>query len=218
MDKWARRRLIRRIEMFLVAVAILASFGGNAYAHTEKPDAKFVLRQEMHRLWTGYAFWMRQYIVESIAGNGEVSAIGDRLLRNQEEFGFAVAQFYGIENSKKFADLLKTHVRITFDVVEAAKVGDKARLEAANQKWHGNASDIAAFLNEINPRYWPKQCLDDTWHQHLSLTMDQITGRLQKNWKDDTAAFDKDFAHILEFAECFAEGIIKQFSSRFYRY
>ena len=127
-------------------------------------------------------------------------------------------EWSGIEKSKKFADLLKTHVRITFDVVEAAKVGDKTGLEAANQKWHDNASDIAAFLNELNPKYWPKQCLDDTWDQHLSLTMDQITGRLQKNWKDDITAFDKDFAHILEFAECFAEGIIKQFSSRFYRY
>jgi len=219
MDKQAVHAGIRRVKMALIVAGILvslASLMGNACAHSGKPDAKSVLRNEMHNLWTSYTFWMRSYIVASIAGNEETSAIGERLLRNVDDFRFAISQFYGIENSDKFADLLKAHVLVTFDVIEAAKAGDKVRLEAANQKWHANAADIATFLNKLNPRYWPKQCLNDTWDQHLALTMDEITARLQTNWKDDITAFEKDFAHILGFAECFADGIIKQFSSKFY--
>ena len=219
MDKQALHLGIRRVKMALVVAGILVSLVslmGNAWAHSEKPDAKSVLRHEMHNLWASHAFWMRDYIVASIAGNEETSAIGERLLRNVEDFGFAVSQFYGIENSNKFADLFKAHALIAFDVIEAAKAGDKARLETANQKWHANASDIATFLNKLNPRYWPQQCLNDTWDQHLSFTMDEITARLQTNWKEDVTAFEKDFAHILGFAECFADGIIQQFSSKFY--
>lgn len=216
MDKRARRSLIRRIKMLLVVVGILAFLVASAYAHSERPDAKSVLRQEMHTWWTSYAFWMREYIVASIAGNEETATIRERLLRNLEDFGFAVAQFYGIESSNKFADLFQAHALIAFEVVEAAKSGDKAKWAAADKKWHENGADIVAFLNKLNPKYWPKECLSDTWNQHLSLMMDEITARLQKNWKDDISAFDKDFGHILGLAECFADGIIKQFSSKFH--
>ncbi len=219
MDKQALHLGMQRVKMALIVAGILvslASLMGNAWAHSEKPDAKSVLRHKMHNLWTSYTFWTRDYVVASIAGNEGASAIGERLLRNVEDFRFTISQFYGIENSDRFADLLKAHVLVTFDVIEATKAGDKVRLEAANQKWHANAADIATFLNKLNPRYWPKQCLNDTWDQHLALTMDEITARLQKNWEDDTTAFEKDFAHILGFAECLADGIIKQFSSKFY--
>jgi len=216
MEKQKRQVAILRLTMALVLVGAFAFPVSNPYAHSGKPDAKVVLRQEMQKLWTDQVFWMREYIVASTAGGEETSAIGERLLRNAEGFRFAISRFYGIENSDKFADLLKAHVLIAFDVIEAAKAGDKVRLEAANQKWHANAADIATFLNNLNPRYWPKQCLNDTWDQHLALTMDEITARLQTNWKDDITAFEKDFAHILGFAECFADGIIKQFSSKFY--
>ncbi len=216
MHKRGLRVSIQSLMVALIAVGIVASLAGSVYAHAGKPDARLVLRQEMQTLWTGHAVWMREYIIASIAGHEETSAIGERLLRNVDDFGFAVAQFYGVENSNKFADLLKAHVLVTFEVIEAAKAKDKVRLEAADQKWHANAADIATFLNKLNARYWPQQCLNDTWDQHLAFTMNEITARLETNWKEDAAAFQKDFAHILEFAECLADGIIKQFSSKFY--
>jgi len=216
MHKRGLRASIQLMKVALIAVGMVVSLGGSVAAHSGKPDARSVLRQEMQILWTGHAVWMRDYIIASTTGNEEKAALEERLLRNPEDFGFSIARFYGIENSKKFADLLKAHALIAFEAIEAAKSGDKTRLEAADKKWHENGADLASLLNQLNPRYWPRQSLSDAWNRHLSLTMNQISARLQKNWKDDVAAFDEDYDCILMLAECITDGIIKQFSSKFY--
>lgn len=39
--------------------------------------------------------------------------------------------------------------------------------------------------------------------------------RLQKNWREDIVAFDKNLDHMMMMAEGLADGIIKQFPARF---
>jgi hypothetical protein len=215
MNGQERRSLVSWVIVALAAACILGGFLSSAYAHTEKPDAKLLLRQAMRRLWAEHAIWTRQYIVASIAGSPDAPEAANRLLRNQEDIGYAIAPFYGIEAGKRLTGLLKAHVLIGLEVVEAAKSDDQTKLKEADERWHAGADDLAAFLSNANS-YWPKKDIRGLWYRHLSLTTEQATARLQKNWKEDIAAFDRDFDQMMAMADGLAEGIIKQFSARFY--
>jgi hypothetical protein len=201
-----------------IALAAMILFGSSASAVQtccgEKVDSKVLLRQTMHKLWAEHAIWTREYIVASIAGSPDAEEASNRLLKNQEDIGNAIAPFYGVEAGKKITELLKAHILIAVDVVGAAKSGDQAKLKEADQEWHDNADAIASFLSGANA-YWRQKDLTDLLYRHLSLTTDEVVARLQKNWREDIVAFDKNLDHMMMMAEGLADGIIKQFPARF---
>lgn len=178
------------------------------------PDPKVLLRSTMHKLWAERGIWMRAYLVASVAGTPDASEAADRLLRTPQDIGNAIAPFYGVETAQKFTDLLKVQTLIAIDVVQAAKSEDKAKLEAAAKKWKDNAVELATFMNKANPN-WRTQSLVDTLDRNLSMTLEEISARQQKNWKDDIMAADRNLDVMMTLAEGFAEGTIKQFPAKF---
>jgi len=178
------------------------------------PDPKVLLRHTMHKLWAENGLWMRAYLVASVAGTADASEAASRLLRNQEEIGNAVVPFYGVQTGERLTDLLKAQNLIALDAIEAAKSGNRSELQAAEKKWHGNAVELATFLNQANSN-WRVQNLVDTLDRNLSLMMHEVNARLQKNWKDDIVAADKNLDIKMTLAGGFAEGIIQQFPAKF---
>jgi hypothetical protein len=58
----------------------------------------------------------------------------------------------------------------------------------------GARADLLAMLNE-----------------HLALTTQEATARLQSNWTEDRSSFDKIFDQSMMMADALAAGIAKQF-------
>jgi len=52
-------------------------------------------------------------------------------------------------------------------------------------------------------------------NQHLALTTQEATARLQSRWSDDASTFDSIFSQILTMADALSDGIVKQFPARF---
>ena len=126
----------------------------------------------------------------------------------------AVAPYYGAAAGDALAALLREHILIATEVVDAAMDGDEARLAAAQAVWSDNASDIAAFLAAANPN-WSQPELDAALQRHLALTTGEVVARLQGDWAADIASYDEGHAHMLMFADTLAAGIVRQFPSRF---
>jgi hypothetical protein len=177
------------------------------------PSTAPELRTAMRKLWADHVIWTRQYIVSAVLGDPSATAASQRLLKNQEDIGNAVAQYYGAAAGTKLTDLLKQHILIAVDLVAAAKTGDAAKQADADKRWHANAADIATFLSSANPN-WPRQTLLDMLNQHLSLTTREAVARLQKNWTDDVAAFDGIFSQAMMMADALTDGIAKQFPAK----
>jgi hypothetical protein len=171
------------------------------------------LRTAMRKLWSDHVIRTRQYIVSAVAGDPSAQAASVRLLKNQEDIGNAVAQYYGNAAGAKLTDLLKQHILIAVDLVSAAKAGDAAKQADADRRWHENAAEIATFLSGANPN-WPRQTLLDMLNQHLALTTQEAVARLQQKWSDDTAAFDRIFSQAMEMADALTNGIAKQFPTK----
>ncbi len=178
------------------------------------PDPKVLLRHTMHKLWAERGIWTRAYLVASLAGTPDASEAAARLQRNAEEIGNAFAPFFGLEAAVKFSDLLGANTAIGLEAIDAAKSGDKGKVEASSRKWHENAVELGTFSNKVNS-HWRVQSLVDTLDRQLSMTLAEVSARQEKNWKDDIMAADRNLDVMMTLGEGFAEGIIRQFPAKF---
>lgn len=176
--------------------------------------AATALRQNMRKLWTDHVVWTRAYVVAAVGDQPDAPAAADRLLRNQEHIGGAIAAYYGKPAGDRLTALLKEHITIAVDVVKFAKTGNKPSLQQADARWRRNGEDIADFLAKANP-HWPRATLVQMMNLHLSTTTDVVVARLGKNWEADVRAYDAVYDHILAMADALSDGIIKQFPDKF---
>ena len=177
-------------------------------------DSAWMLKQDMRKLWTDHVVWTRDYIIAATDKQPHAPSALNRLMKNQDDIGNAVAQYYGAAAGRQLATLLKDHIAIAGDIVKAAMAGDKTGQKTADDRWHKNAADISHFLSKANPN-WPRATLLDMMNTHLSTTATELTARLTKDWDGDVRAFDAVYDHILHMADALSEGIVKQFPDKF---
>ena len=79
------------------------------------------VRLALRKLWSDHVIWTREYIVAAVAGTPDAGAAAERLLTNQEDIGAAVAGFYGQAAGDRLTELLKEHIMIAVDLVEAGE-------------------------------------------------------------------------------------------------
>lgn len=185
-------------------------------AASEKPRMTSVkiteLRVALRDLWVDHVVWTRLYIISAVAGTPDTDFAAQRLLKNQEDIGNAIKPFYGEEAGNKLTSLLKDHILIAVDLLEAAKTGDSEGVQSAEEKWYENADDIATFLSDANPN-WSKEHLVEMLNKHLALTKSEAVARLTGNYEDDVAAFDEIKSEAMVMADDMARGIVKQVRS-----
>jgi hypothetical protein len=172
------------------------------------------LKSGMRKLWEDHITWTRLYLVSAAANLPEKDATAKRLLRNQEEIGRAIKPFYGDAAEDKLTGLLKGHIMIAVDLIDAAMKGDNANKDAAAGRWTTNADSIASFLSSANPTNWPLETMKGMMHSHLDLTTREVVAHLTKNWEDDVEAYDKVHEQILMMADALTAGITKQYPNK----
>ena len=171
------------------------------------------LRSLMRELWSDHVIWTRQYIVSTVADDPSASEAAKRLMKNQEDLGDAIVPYYGKEAGTQLTSLLKQHINIAVDLVAAAKAKDSAKLTDADGRWKQNATAIATFLAGANPA-WKQADLQTMLNEHLTLTTQEATARLEKKWELDVETFDKILDQALHMADTLADGITKQFPNK----
>src|SRR5690606_9683033 len=115
----------------------------------------------------------RLYIVSATQKLGDKDATAKRLMRNQEEIGDAIKPYYGDAAGEKLESLLKEHITIATEIVDAAMAGDAPKKDASAKRWGTNADQIATMLSGANPN-WPKADLAHMLNQHLEYTTQEV--------------------------------------------
>ncbi len=184
---------------------------GNTICSTK---ADLELRLAMRKIWEEHIVYTRNYIISALAGLEDKDAIAQRLLRNQDDTGDIIKTYYGQEAGNKLALLLRDHIMIASDVVQAAKTDNNPELVKAQIKWSANTDDISAFLGSINP-YWAGNDMKVMLHKHLEYVAGEIFSRVKKDWVSDINAYDKGHRHMLMLSDILTDGIVKQFPDKF---
>ncbi|HSJ87037.1 MAG TPA: hypothetical protein VK909_07495 [Anaerolineales bacterium] len=214
----------RRKPIHIIVIAMLLTSLFATTFFVTKADAKAKMDAQafhdaMRKLWEDHITWTRMVIVDFLADpNGtlpDTQASVDRLLQNQVDIGNAIKPFYGDEAGNHLTDLLTQHILIAAEILQDAKAGDTAALNDAAARWYANADEIAAFLNSLNPEFWPLDQMQEMMRMHLDLTLQEAVTYLHGDYAGSVAAYEQVHLEILEMADMLSTGIIEQFPTKF---
>lgn len=174
-----------------------------------------VFHDQMRKLWEDHVTWTRLAIVTFADGSAGFDATAARLLRNQQDIGNAVKPFYGKTAGRQLTALLRDHITIAVEVLQAAKAGDTAAFDEANERWYRNARQIADFLHAANPAHWPRHMMRVDMRVHLDQTLTEAADELGGSYAASVKDYEAVHHHILEMADMLSAGIMAQFPGRF---
>ena len=215
MTRFLRPWHVLTLALAIGAAVLVPALGGHdhstvaASARTNRASFHDAIRQ----LWEDHIVWTREFIVSFAADGADLSAVTDRLLRNQDDIGDAIKPFYGDAAGEALSGLLREHILGAAALLDAAKNGGD--VAAASAAWYANADEIAEFLAAANPRAWPVDEMRAMMKDHLDLTLAEGVARLQGRYADDIAAYDQIHTQILRMADMLSDGIIAQFPPKF---
>lgn len=172
------------------------------------------LISDERKLWIDHVLWTRNFIISDIDGLEDKQKVLERLLKNQEDIGSSIKPYFGDEAGEKLTSLLKEHISIAGQVVDAVKGGNKTDIDKYSKLWYKNADAITDYLNRINPE-WSISELKDLLYRHLQLLTEQVMARKNKDWAADIVSYDAGEEHILKMADTLSHGIIKKFPDKF---
>jgi len=86
-----------------------------------------------------------------VFGSDDKDPVLNRLLKNYGDMANVLKPYYGNESGDTYGDLIKEHLMIAAELVEAAKAGNTTAVTDVDKRWHENANKIATFENTINP-------------------------------------------------------------------
>jgi prophage DNA circulation protein len=88
--------------------------------------------------------------------------------------------------------------------------------QSANTEWYANADEIADFLAQANPRYWPQATMRAAMKAHLDQTLAEASHELTGNYAASVADYDEIHHHILDMADVLSNGILRTFPNHFH--
>ena len=84
--------------------------------------------------WADHVIWTREYVVAAITNSPDAQAVARGRLANQEHIGSAIVPFYGEQAGQALTGLLKQHIMVAVELIEAAKTGDQDKFADAEQR------------------------------------------------------------------------------------
>ncbi|HWR45126.1 hypothetical protein [Sporomusa sp.] len=185
-----------------------AAFSGDVCMLSEEA---IHLRDCLFLLWSQHVYWTRMVIMGIAFDLPDLEPTTNRLLRNASDFARLFCRFYGNEIASEFGRLMKDHLVIAAELVQAAKAGNTKAAADAEKRWYANGDEIVCFLNHINP-YWSVKHMRAMWFKHSELTKAEAVATLTKKYTRSIEIFNQVEKEALMMANDFANGIICQFS------
>lgn len=182
----------------------------------EGPDpSKLIdLINAMHLAWEQHVYWTRMLIISIAERLKDQPDVTERILLNPEDLARIFGQYYSQDVERTIAQLLTEHLQLGASLVTALRDGKTAEAEALNKRWYLNAEQMTEVFSHINP-YYDKTELRNMFYHHLDVTSQEAAMRLAGNYRTDIDAFNRVEEDILNMADYFTSGIVKQFPQKF---
>ncbi len=172
------------------------------------------LMEQMNLVWLEHILWTRMLLISIASNLQDLDATQTRLLQNPKDTANVFRKYYGNNIADTIQKLLTEHLVIGKNLIVALKSNDEKLAKELNNKWYKNADEMAIAFSSINP-FYPRQQLRQMLYKHLSLTTDEINARLKKDFSADIKAYDMVQKEILDMANFFSNGIVRQFPNLF---
>ena len=218
---------MKPIKQSLITASLLAAFMAPAAPTFAQHAGHAVVAQApaaakvsetgaaLRDLWVGHIFWVRNVVVDTLAGNKKSAAEAEKeVVANAKQIAAAIEPYYGKEASEKLFGLLAGHYGAAKQYLEATAAGSKAKQDAALKSLTGNASEIARFLSGANPNL-PFETLNGLLLAHGGHHIQEIQQLQSKQYAEEARTWDAMRKHMYSIADALAGAIAKQFPAKF---
>lgn len=218
---------MKPIQQSLIATSILAAFlvpAAPAFAqhagHVVVAQAPAAAKMSetgaaLRDLWLGHIFWVRNVIVDTLAGNKKKAAAAEKeVVANARQIAGAIEPYYGKEASEKLFGLLAGHYGAVKQYLEATAAGSQAKQDAAVKNLTGNATEIAKFLSGANPNL-PFDTLNGLLLAHGGHHIQEIQQLKNRQYAEEAQIWEAMKNHMYVIADALAGAIAKQFPKQF---
>ena len=178
-------------------------------------QSAITFRLALRELWQYQVTWMSSYIVSALSDLEDVDIVRNKLIKNQEKIGNVIKPYYGGFAGNRLAALLREHIVVAIEIVQAKKAKNDQALQNAQEKGRKYAERISDLLSRVRSPRWDKQYLKDMFYKHLEYIDMQVDSRIQKDWASEIKAYDDGLAHVLQVSDILAEGVVHQFPDKF---
>lgn len=173
-----------------------------------------VLSHQWRALWSQYVIYQRNYIIAALNRSGDVQNAAEMMVKCQYEIAASWGKFFGTRGAAFLRALLNNEDQFLVAVVGDTLAGDTQKLKQDVAAWYKAGTQLALYISESNPKYWPFRKIIVLVQEHIKYLTDQITARHNKQWILDTNAFNKSMAEILRFSDVITDGITRRQNDR----
>jgi hypothetical protein len=193
---------------------IIAKFPNKVGGSAAVNQAEVNLYDALRQLWSDHMQYTVMTVDAFFHNNSALQPRLNRLLQNQKDLGAAIVPYFGQDAGNKLTDLLTTHINQAVPVLTAAKSGDQAALQKAENDWYANAKEIADFLSAANPDNWPASATEPMMKTHIDQTTTYAVDLLKGNYAQAVTDYDAAFTHMMSMSDTLAQGIIAKFPDK----
>jgi len=213
------RRFIRAVSILVMICALaapaFAQHAAHASAQTPAPTKVTDTEAALRDLWVGHIFWVRNVVVDTLAGNEEAAAAAEQqVVANAKQIAAAIEPYYGTAASEKLFGLLAGHYGAVKQYLDATTEGSKSKQDVAVKSLTGNATEIAKFLSGANPNL-PFDTLNGLLLAHGGHHMQEIQQLHSKQYAQEAQTWEAMKKHMYLISGALAGGIAKQFPKQF---
>lgn len=208
-------------DRWLIAPAILLAITAAQPSYAQSTVAEQMATNAIQTdnalrdLWVGHVFWVRNVVVETLAGNqAAAKAAENEVVANAKRIAGAIEPFYGQAASDKLFGLLAGHYRAVKQFLDAAIAKNPAKQEAAMKELTRNFEEIAVFLSGANPNL-PVATLRDMLNAHGSHHTQAILQLRDKQYDQEAQTWEAMKMHMYALADALTGAIAKQFPAKF---
>jgi hypothetical protein len=215
-------RLIRLVASVVVAASMLVPWtmpAARGQAAAPNPAKVAELKMALRDLYINHIFWVRSLVIATRLGEkGAVSEADEYGTKNAKAIGQSIAPFYGQAAGDKFSALFVGHYSAVKAYMRAAFAnnfrGSTTMKKATVAQLTQNASAIASFVSSANPNL-PKATVYGLLLTHGQQHIMSIDDTAKKDWSGEADMWDPMVKHIYTISDALADGIAKQFPSKF---
>ncbi|HEY3327799.1 MAG TPA: hypothetical protein VGK14_11615 [Novimethylophilus sp.] len=216
-------RLTKRTTLTTSILAVLLSAAIPVYAEHANHEAGTVdaspriaqTDAALRDLWVGHVFWVRNVVVETLAGNKEAAtAAENEVVANAKQIAASIEPFYGKAASDKLFGLLAGHYGATKQYLEATAAGSQEKQAAAMKSLTGNVEEIAVFLSGANPNL-PHDAVKGLFLAHIAHHQQQIQQLHDKQYPQEAQTWEAMKEHMYGIADALTGALAKQFPAKF---
>jgi hypothetical protein len=181
----------------------------NNQAQIWRKNDSVALRAALKKLLEEESLYARNYILSALTDSQDAVSAEARWLKNQDDIAEAINAVYPAAVVQNLAILLRDHVALAKEIIQAVKTNNTAEVQAVQERWNTNADNITAFFVPLN-NHWPADEIKDILCKHMQYILGQVTSRVQTDWIADVNSYDLDRFYMLKLADLLVDGIINQ--------